>query len=132
MDLGRRESVFSFVLKGVVASRGDSRGVGSGVGEWPLVSGCGRFSLAGIEIAVADVVVSLVGWADVSGEYMRVNSSLIWDRVAFVKSIRMSMRPGRIRASSSFPGKLLVITKTRPSWEATPSIALRRPESEMP
>lgn len=67
----------------------------------------------------------------VGGEYMRTKSSPICDRVASVNLIWRSTRPGRMSASSSFSGKLVVMTSTRPSWDATPSMALRRPLREM-
>ncbi len=54
-----------------------------------------------------------------SGEYMRVKSSEIWERVAMVNPTLISIRPGRIKASSSFSGQLVVITRTLPSCEAT-------------
>ena len=67
-----------------------------------------------------------------SGEYILMKSSAIWGRVAFVKPMRMSMRPGRTRASSSLSGQLVVMIRTLPSWEATPSMTLRRPERVRP
>ncbi len=63
-----------------------------------------------------------------SGEYMRVKSSEIWERVTMVNPTLISIRPDRIKASSSFSEQLIVITRTLPSCEATPSIALRRPD----
>ena len=52
--------------------------------------------------------------------YMRSNSSLTCSCVALANATWWSTRPGRISASSSFSGWLVVITRTRPSWDATP------------
>ena len=52
--------------------------------------------------------------------YMRSKSSLICVCVALPNETWWSTRPGRMSASSSFSGRLVVITRTRPSWDATP------------
>jgi hypothetical protein len=49
-----------------------------------------------------------------------------------VKQTCRTTRPRLMRASSRAEGLLVVMMRTRPSCEATPSMALRRPEREMP
>lgn len=74
-------------------------------------------------------MLTLEGLSEV---YMRSKSSLICGWVALPKATWRSTLPGRIKASSSFSGLFVVMTRTLPSCEATPSIAFRRPEREMP
>lgn len=57
-----------------------------------------------------------------SAVYMRSKICLIWPWVALLNATWWSTRPGRMRASSSFSGWLVVITSTRPSWDATPNL----------
>jgi hypothetical protein len=52
--------------------------------------------------------------------YILSKSSLAWSCVALPNATWWSTRPGRMSASSSFSGWLVVITRTRPSWDATP------------
>lgn len=70
--------------------------------------------------------------AALSDVYMRSKSSLICGWVALLKATWRSTRPGLMRASSSFSGLLVVMTRTLPSWDATPSMAFKRPDSEIP
>lgn len=55
-----------------------------------------------------------------SSAYMRSNSSFVCRVVADENATWWSTRPGRMSAVSRFSGWLVVIIKTRPSWDATP------------
>lgn len=61
-----------------------------------------------------------------SGEYMQAKSWEIVGRVAMVNSALISIRPGRIRAFSSFSGQLVVITRTLPCLQARLATCHRR------
>ena len=63
---------------------------------------------------------------------MARNRSIIVVRSEYPKEIVISILPGRNRAGSNFSIWLVVMTKIRPSLDATPSMILRRPEREMP
>lgn len=85
-----------------------------------LMSGWDLLRLVVLDLVVGDVFREAFNGRGKSSAYIRSNSSLVCTVVAAVNATWWSTRPGRISAESRFSGRLVVITRTRPSWDATP------------